>query len=209
MMEMVQWVDTALFQLLNGTLGNPLFDALMPVITDLNRHWYGWIFFGGAWVLLMTVGGRTGQTAALLLIPVIAISDQLSSSVIKKIVMRPRPCHLAEGIPIVEHVRLLVGCGGGFSFPSSHAVNNFAAATLISHFFPRRRTALFLAAGLVAFSRISVGVHYPSDVLVGSLLGIFIAAVCIVGWSLLVSYYPVLDPFAPPGAVETRDSIKS
>jgi len=205
--DLLQTLDTAVFHFLNGTLANPLFDVIMPVITDLNRNWYGWVFFAGAWLLLLTVGGKAGRTVALLLIPVIALSDQLSSSVIKKIVMRPRPCHSVGGLPVVEHIRLLVGCGGGFSFPSSHAVNNFAAATMISHFFPRHRAALFTAAGVVAFSRVSVGVHYPSDVLGGMLLGICIAAVCIVGWILVVAHYPALDPVAPPGALRKVEGI--
>ncbi len=184
MPDYLQSVDMALFRFLNGTLGNPVFDVVMPFITDLNRHWYGWVLFGGIWLLLMTAGGRTGRTAALLLIPVVALSDQLSSNVIKKLVMRPRPCHLAGGIPVVDHVRLLVGCGGGFSFPSSHAVNNFAAATLLSHFYPGKRLLIFTIAGVVAFSRISVGVHYPSDVLGGMILGAAVAGLCILGWSL-------------------------
>lgn len=204
MMDFLQSVDTAIFHFLNGTIGNPVFDAVMPVITDLNQHWYGWVFFGGAWLLLMTVGGRPGRTAALLLIPVVALSDQLSSSLIKKFVMRPRPCHLVGGLPVVEHIRLLVDCGGGYSFPSSHAVNNFAAATLLSHFFPRKRVLLLLAAGIVAFSRISVGAHYPSDVVAGALLGSCVAGICIIGWALVVAYYPGIDPLAPPGAQETR-----
>ncbi|HLB01237.1 MAG TPA: phosphatase PAP2 family protein, partial [Bacteroidota bacterium] len=128
------------------------------------------------------------------------ISDQVSSSLLKKLIMRPRPCHAIGGLPVEEHIRLLVDCGGGFSFPSSHAVNNFAAAMLLSHFYPRRRMALFFVAGIVAFSRISVGVHYPSDVLGGMLVGMLVAAVCILGWMLVVAYYPGLDPLAPPDA---------
>jgi undecaprenyl-diphosphatase len=199
MIEFLQSADTALFRILNGTIANPVFDAVMPVVTDLNRHWYGWILFGGAWLALMTVGGKAGRTAALLLIPVVALSDQISSSVIKHLVMRPTPCHLVGGVPVVEHVRLLVGCGGGFSFPSSHAVNNFAAATWISYFFPRYRTGFYSAAGVVAFSRISVGVHYPSDVIGGALIGVLIAALCLLGWMFVESYFPRLDPIAPPG----------
>jgi len=197
--ELLQSFDSAVFHLLNGAIANPIFDVVMPVVTDLNRHWYGWILFGGSWLALMTVGGKAGRAAALLLIPLITLSDQISSNYIKNIVMRPRPCHLVGGVPVADHLRLLVGCGGGFSFPSSHAVNNFAAATLISYFFPRHRISLFSAAGVVAFSRVSVGVHYPSDVIGGAMIGISIAALWILGWMFVVSEYPYLDPGAPPG----------
>ena len=78
MTDLLLSMDSALFTFLNGTLGNPLFDVVMPVITDLNRHWYGWVLIGGAWVLLIVRGGRVGRTAALLVIPVIVISDQVT-----------------------------------------------------------------------------------------------------------------------------------
>ena len=109
----------------------------------------------------MIKGGKRGRTAALLVVLVIVCSDQLSSFVIKPLVNRPRPCHTVEGVPVVENVHLLVGCGGGKSFPSSHAVNNFAVATLFAFFYKRARVWLFLWAFLVAFSRVAVGVHFP------------------------------------------------
>jgi undecaprenyl-diphosphatase len=157
--------DRELFLFLNQAPQNAVFDAILPFLTDLNRKPIGFVILVLLWVLLLTRGGRPGRIAALLLIPTIALSDQLNSSVLKFIIERPRPC------TELPNVHLLVGCGSGYSFPSSHAVNNFAAAFVLSYFLPRWTWAFFSFACVIAYSRIYVGVHYPSDVLAGSIIG--------------------------------------
>jgi undecaprenyl-diphosphatase len=113
-------------------------------------------------------GGAKGRKFVVLMILTILISDQLSSSLIKPLVDRTRPCFSLEG------VKLLITIGPGKSFPSSHAVNNFAAATVISYFYKEYKAVLFTIAGLVAFSRVYVGVHYPLDVLAGAAIGMIV-----------------------------------
>jgi undecaprenyl-diphosphatase len=79
---------------------------------------------------------------------------------------------------------MLVDCGGGLSFPSSHAVNNLAAATVISHYFPLQRWYWFGFASLVALSRPYVGVHYPSDIVAGGLIGVGIGFLIVSLWDI-------------------------
>jgi undecaprenyl-diphosphatase len=88
----------------------------------------------------------------------------------------------------LEGVRLFVGCGGKYGFPSSHAANFFAAATVFTLFFPRYKVLYLIIAFLVAYSRVYVGVHYPADVICGSLVG---AA----GAFILCKVYVLIDPF--------------
>lgn len=168
--------DKNLFLFLNQGLQNWAFDQVLPFLTDSNRKPIGILILAALWLLLLTKGGRPGKIAALLLIPTIALSDQLNSSFLKFIIERPRPC--AE----LANVHLLVGCGSGYSFPSSHAVNNFAAALVLSYFLPRWTWAFFVYAGVIAFSRIYVGVHYPSDVIAGAMIGM------VVGWIVIVVF---------------------
>ena len=183
-MDILLGVDTALFVFLNVTIATPLGDLVWPFITDYDKNLYIRILLVGVWLALMIRGGKRGRTAALLLILVIVCSDQLSSFVIKPLVDRPRPCHTVEGAPVVANVHLLVGCGGGRAFPSSHAVNNFAVATLFAFFYRRARIWLFVWAGLVAFSRVAVGVHFPLDIVGGGLIGWGVASVILQAWAL-------------------------
>ncbi len=200
MADVLYSIDVALFTFVNHTLHNGLFDALMPALTDWNQSWPTRILAVVLWILMLVKGGRPGRVAALLLIPTIAATDQLSSSVLKPLVDRLRPCH------VLTDVHLLVGCGGGKSFPSSHAVNTFAAAVLLSHFYVRWRWAFFTFAGLVAFSRVYVGVHYPSDVIGGALIGASVAIVIVSGWDELDRRWKLrrATPEQSPGEGEPR-----
>jgi len=165
-MDYLQNLDAAVFHFVNGTLQNPVFDFLMPLITDLNRHTSVLIVVGLLLILLFVKGGTKGKYAVLVLAFGILFSDQLNSSVAKFILARPRPCH------VLQHVHLLVGCGSGYSFPSSHAVNNFCGAVILAFFFPQAAVWLYTFAGVVSFSRVYVGVHYPADVIGGAVIGI-------------------------------------
>jgi undecaprenyl-diphosphatase len=104
------------------------------------------------------------------------VTDIVSSSVIKPLVERPRPCH---GETMNLDVRLLVDCGSGFSFTSSHATNHFGLAFFLIFTLGKRWkyiiAPLIVWAVIVAYAQVYVGVHYPLDVLSGALLGICIA----------------------------------
>ncbi len=111
---------------------------------------------------------------------VIAVADQLAASVLKPWVGRLRPC--AEPF-LTDHVRMLVSCGGKFGFPSNHATNHFAVATLLSLTFVRKwpwRLLLFLWAASICFAQVYVGKHYPGDTLAGGFLGTAVAILGVV-----------------------------
>jgi undecaprenyl-diphosphatase len=161
-MEMLYSIDLMLFRCINGSLNNWLFDVFFTFITEIK---YFYPIYAVALAGLIYFRRREGLVVVLLMILTIVISDQISSSLIKPLVGRIRPCSALEG------VRLLVGCGGGKSFPSSHAVNNFAGVFVLSSFFPRQAPWLYVFACLVALSRVYVGVHYPSDIYAGAVIG--------------------------------------
>ena len=161
---------------INKTLANPFTDFFMPFITDIN-HWK--IFYVIMFLYLMIGGGKKGRIVGISLLLLITASDQLSSNLIKHTVERIRPCNVLQG------VHLLVGATQSFSFPSSHAVNNFAGAVFLSHFYPRFKISFYIGALLMAISRVFVGVHYPSDVLGGMIIGIVMGLFFVYVWDTI------------------------
>jgi undecaprenyl-diphosphatase len=109
------------------------------------------------------------------------LADQ-SSVFVKNIVQRLRPCHEPSLTGIVH---LINGeCGGVYGFVSSHATNSFDVALLSLMFIKKRwyTISIILWASIIGYSRIYLGVHYPADVICGSLLGAFI------GWGVYSLY---------------------
>jgi undecaprenyl-diphosphatase len=178
LLEFFYSIDKAVFYFFNHTLQNPVFVAIMPFLTDLNKNKPALVAVGLLWALLIWKGGRAGRIAGLLLIPTIVLSDQLNSSWLKSLFGRIRPCH------VLTDVHLLVPCGSGLSFPSSHAVNNFAGAVVMSAFLPKWTWAFMTFAALVAISRVFVGVHYPFDILVGAAVGAACGSMVVVAYRL-------------------------
>jgi len=191
--EWLYGIDVTLFRWGNEALANPVGDWFFVFITEV-KNWY--VIYAIALISLMWFGKKKGVVTVLLLALVILLSDQISSFVVKPLFDRLRPCH------VLDNVRLLVGCGGGKSFTSSHATNNFAMAVLIGHFWPRAKWWLLIWAALVAFSRVYVGVHYPSDLLGGAVLGSLIALAVAFGYEYVVKLWNGRKATTDRGSVE-------
>ena len=112
------------------------------------------------------------------IVVLITLSDQISSSVLKPYFGRLRPCNDST---MVNRTHLIVPCGTGKAFPSSHATNTFALAAFLSLVLAGQqvlKVALIAHAMVVSYSRIYVGVHFPADVLAGALLGLWLG-ICV------------------------------
>jgi undecaprenyl-diphosphatase len=179
-MEFLNQIDTAVFYFINVTLHNAFFDWLMPIVTAKETWFPLWII---ATVLLLWKGGRKGRLAVLLVIPLIVMTDQISSTLIKSWVARIRPCN------VLPDVHLLGKKLSSYSFPSSHAANFFGLATYFSYLYSRYKWWFFSAAFLVGLSRISVGVHYPLDVVGGGVLGALCAFIIICVYRRVNDWY--------------------
>lgn len=168
MLDSLIALDKVWFLVINNSLANPFFDFLLPHI----RNAVNWVplYLTVLFFLVKHFKYRAFLIILLLGITVIA-TDQLSSTLVKKSVERLRPCNDPT---FKEEVRLLIHCGSGYSFTSSHATNHFGIAVMLFFFFPYKKLRYwwFVWAGLIGFSQIYVGVHYPLDVFFGSLLGI-------------------------------------
>ncbi|MEE8578301.1 MAG: phosphatase PAP2 family protein [candidate division Zixibacteria bacterium] len=177
MLEQLAAIDQALFFFINVTLANPVTNAIMPMITsDMLLR----ILYGAVMLLILWKGDRSMRWLVLFSLVTIALCDQTSSNLLKHMIERVRPCKA------LENVNLLVGCGSGFSMPSSHATNAFGQALLFAIFYRRVRCVLLITASLIAISRVFVGVHYPSDVIVGAALGSLLALIVAAIYNMLL-----------------------
>ncbi|MFH2037257.1 MAG: phosphatase PAP2 family protein [Candidatus Zixiibacteriota bacterium] len=180
MLEILIWLeslDRAIFHFINTTMASPMTDFIMVNVTlDLHLR----IFYGVCVILLLWKGDKRIRYAVLFSALALAISDQLSSAVLKPLFERQRPCQFME-------VHLLVKCGSGFSLPSSHAANLFAQAYLFKGIAPKSTKYLIPLAIIVALSRVFVGVHFPGDVLIGAALG------TIIGVSMASLFKMIID----------------
>jgi undecaprenyl-diphosphatase len=179
MIDFLYSIDLSIFRFLNQTISNPLFDKFFPFITNPKNWILAYIIL---WLIAIFKGGRLGKISAIGIIILIAVSDQISSHMLKPFFERVRPCNA------LENVHLLVNCTKSYSMPSSHAVNNFAVALFFSRLFPKLKIALIITATLVALSRPIVGVHYFSDIFIGAVIGSIIGYIFSVGALKLDKY---------------------
>jgi undecaprenyl-diphosphatase len=161
MIEWLNGIDRAVFTFVNQTLANPLIDGVMPIITNDNVLR---VLYAAILAVLLIFGRKRMVWVAVFSLVVVALTDQSSSAWIKPWLERLRPCK-------VMTVHLLVNCGAGYSFPSSHAANLFGQALFYGLLYRKYMPYALLAAFVVGISRVFVGVHYPLDVFGGMILG--------------------------------------
>ena len=186
-MHWLEALDTALFHFINGSLSNPLFDRIMPVLSGGNgvMHWFV-LAAVLAFATAMVFGRARARLCAIMILLAVALGDGPVVNTIKHAVHRPRPCMVLPDV--VERL----GCTGSGSMPSAHAANWFAATMIVFIFYGRKLWLIlpvFFMAVAVSFSRVYNGVHYPSDVLAGAILGAGYAAALAVllqwAWEIL------------------------
>jgi len=159
-------LDLSILYFCNRNLVNPVFDFLF--VSFSNSSVFLWPLVVIISILLWK-GGKKATMAVILVIICIAVVDPSTHYILKKLFSRLRPCHTFDDL------RMIVSCGGLYGFPSNHAANSFAAATVLSLFYRRCTVFFTILAVMIGFSRIYLGKHYPTDVLAGAVWGILAA----------------------------------
>ena len=128
MIDFLFSIDLAVFYFINHTLSAGFLDKFFGFITNVN-HWY--IVYIILIYIIYKYGGKRGKIAAVLTLFLILAADQFGASFLKPLLHRLRPCNFLTA------ALTPLGCTGSCSFPSNHALNNFAAAVFFYRLFPK------------------------------------------------------------------------
>ena len=162
--------DHNLFYFINSGLQNSFFNFLMPILRNSST----WIPFYLFFILFLIFNFRPRKSTiyTLFILSCVLISDFTSSTLIKKAIKRERPCRVFQS---KEKVNVLVHCGSGYSFTSSHASNHFSLALFLfltlAEIIKKYKWLLIIWATAISFAQIYVGVHFPLDVIAGAFVG--------------------------------------
>ncbi len=170
-MEWLLEKDGLLLRWLMETFSHPVLDKIMIFISSLGNKGMIWIAIG---VLFFLFGWKNQQwrTRGLLVLFSLAANLLVCNAVLKPLVDRTRPYYVLEYTPLIPPV-------GDPSFPSGHTAASFAAATAIYAINKKWGIAAYLFAAIMGFSRLYLGVHFPTDVLFGAVVGMVAAKIVV------------------------------
>ena len=162
--------DRWLFTKINQDWTSPFFDNIFPLWREAITWVPLYIFL---LILVLINFGLKAWPWIFAFIVTVALTDQVSAHLIKPFVDRPRPCYDPL---LADHIRLLMQyCSSSRGFPSSHATNHFGIAYFIYRtmkpYFGKWCFLFFMWAATISYGQLYIGVHYPSDVICGALLG--------------------------------------
>ena len=210
-------MDERIFFLVNARWTHPALDRLMAAASALDV----WLPFIVLLVALSAWFGRRRARLFLLALGLmLVVGDAVVGNGLKHLIHRPRPFQAVGGVRQVEARRAqprflalfqppvvtqlasplpLPTPTAGRSFPSDHTLNNFAAAVLLALFYRRWGWLYFFPAALVAYSRVYVGSHWPTDVLVSAFLGAGLALLTMAVFQAVMARWFTRDHF--PGVL--------
>lgn len=157
------------FDLLYALQGihTPVLDKIMVFVSTLGNAGILWIAIG----VLLCIFPKYRKCGAQMIVSM-ALTFIVGNLLLKNLVARQRPCW------IDPNVTLLVASPGDYSFPSGHSMNGFTAAVTLLCYDKRLGIPAVVLASLIAFSRLYLFVHFPTDVFAGIVIGIIMALIC-------------------------------
>ena len=156
-------LDQTLLYWIHENLSCGVLDALMPKLTLLGSGGAVWLLAAGG--MLCT---KKYRRQGVILLAGLAVGVLVGNVCLKNLIARPRPCWLDDS------VKLLISVPTDYSFPSGHTLSSVIGATVLTKTNRRFGWVAIPLAVIIAFSRLYLFVHYPSDILAGAVLGVVI-----------------------------------
>ena len=165
MLETLLNLDGAFLLFLQESVRNPILNSIMIFITSLGDEGVIWIVA----TILLLIPKKTRKAGIMSAVALLG-SLLINNNIIKNIVQRPRP------FVTFTDLEIIIPTPSEFSFPSGHTSSSFAAAAVFYRHLPKKLgLPSVILAGLIGFSRLYVGVHYPTDVIAGVIMGILLS----------------------------------
>lgn len=179
--------DVYILTIIKKYLKNKYLDLIMKYITKLGDMGLVWFI-----ISLMLLISKTYRGIGLIIIFALMISVLLGEGIIKHSVRRVRP------FIDKEDVTLIIGKPITYSFPSGHTMSSFAATSVLSFYFTKYSLIFLILASAIAFSRVYLYVHYPTDIVAGIILGIICGDIILylVSYGYLGVIFPILKGYS-------------
>lgn len=174
MIELIQKFDVEILNFINNYCHNPIMDKIMTAITSIGNAGFIWIVI--ALILIITPKYRE---VGIMTICALILNAILGELILKNIFERSRP------FDILDDIILLIKTPTSFSFPSGHTASSFAAVGIIGVMIKKYKWYALSLAILIAFSRMYLFVHYPTDIIGGIILGMFSSWIVLKVWPRL------------------------
>jgi undecaprenyl-diphosphatase len=159
-------IDYNLLMQIHSVTQNSFLDSVMPYVSAMGDMGAIWILFS-----LILLANKKYRMVGIMCLAALLLTTTIGEGILKNLLQRPRPFVLYPSIqPIIPKPP-------SFSFPSGHTASSFAAAWVLSRNLKKAGLTAFTLAAAIAFSRLYLMVHYPSDILGGILLGT-VCAIC-------------------------------
>ena len=171
---MIQNFDFAVLQFLQNNFNSQFLDNLFLFITRLGNFSFIWII-----IALILISIKKYRVIGITMLLALLFSQLIGNELLKNLIQRPRP--------YITYSQLETSLqAGGYSFPSGHTASSFAAVTVLLLRFKKYNIFFIILASLIAFSRLYLFVHYPTDILGGIVLGIICGLLAVVVIDLFI-----------------------
>ena len=175
-MNLIYNFDVNILEFIRENTSSPFLDSIMPIITAIGNGGILYIILS-----IVLIAFKKTRRYGIMMGTALLFGFIFGNLMLKNIIARPRPFNTGY--------ELLINAPKDYSFPSGHTMASFEMATVVFYMNRKIGCLAIVVASLVAFSRLYLNVHYPTDVLGGCFLGIFFGFCAIKLYKIIENKY--------------------